>query len=67
MNRNASIISINVGFSQQEIGIDDNSENLSNEDLDIYKSLSYIVQLKISVQQANQQVIYVLSLFRMNY
>ena len=67
MKRNASIISINVGFSQQEIGIDDNSENLSNEDLDIYKSLSYIVQLKISVQQANQQVIYVFSLFRMDY
>ena len=67
MKRNASIISINVGFSQQEIGIDDNSENLSKEDLDIYKSLSYIVQLKISVQQANQQVIYVFSLFRMDY
>lgn len=60
LNRNPSSLTVRIGITQNEIVIDDNGKKPTGNDLNVYISLSHIVQIELKESMDQEQNDYVM-------
>lgn len=60
LNRNPSSLTVRIGITQNEIVVDDNGKKPTENDLNVYISLSHIVQIELKESMDQEQNDYVM-------
>lgn len=60
LNRKPSSLAVRIGITQNEIEVDDNGEKPTEDDLNVYISLSHIVQIELKESNDQEQNVYVM-------